>query len=132
RNIVNAAIQEQFPEVTDRAEIRKLTTLPSAAAQFLLRDHIVANPELIGSTVRFAVPVSDPYDQLDKNLIDRSTPEEFRRLKQNEIHWFDTLQSRGLISRHFNWGLFTRPDSRLPEIAGLAGALTGSFYALLV
>ena len=32
----------------------------------------------------------------------------------------------------FNWELFFNADSRFPERAGLAGAITGSFYALLV
>lgn len=132
RNVVNNAIEAQFPDVTSRAEIRKLTAIPSAAAQFILRDHIVKNPSLIGQTVKFSVPVSDPFDQLYKGQIDRETPEEFRRLKSDEIAWFDTLKSRGMVSSHFNWALFTNADSRFPEIAGLAGALTGSFYALLV
>lgn len=132
RNVVNEALQAEFPEVTSAADKRKLASLPSAASQFVLRDYIVDHPELIGKTVRFSVPVSDPYDQLSKGLIDRETPEEFRRLKQDEIGWFDTLKSRGLITTRFNWGLFTNADSRFPEMAGLAGALKGSFYALLV
>jgi phosphate transport system permease protein len=36
------------------------------------------------------------------------------------------------VSRPFNWGLFFNADSRFPELAGLAGAIVGSFYALLV
>jgi phosphate transport system permease protein len=36
------------------------------------------------------------------------------------------------VSLPFNWGLFTNADSRFPELAGLAGAIAGSFYALLV
>src|SRR3546814_5203599 len=46
--------------------------------------------------------------------------------------WFDTLAARGQISVPFNDELFLAADSRFPEMAGLAGALVGSFYALLV
>jgi phosphate transport system permease protein len=38
----------------------------------------------------------------------------------------------GRVSMPFNWGLFFNADSRFPEMAGLAGAIVGSFYALLV
>lgn len=132
RNIVNEAIEAEFPSVTNRAQLRQIAAIPSAASQFLLRDHIVSNPRLIGQTVQFSIPVSDPYDQLNKGLIDRDTPDEFRRLKQDQIAWFDQLKAQGRISTRLNWGLITNADSRFPEIAGLAGALKGSFYALLV
>ena len=36
------------------------------------------------------------------------------------------------MTRPFNWALFTDSNSRFPEIAGLAGAIVGSFYVLLV
>jgi phosphate transport system permease protein len=90
------------------------------------------DPSLIGQTVTMAVPVSDPYDQLAKGAIDRTTPEANRRVSDEEIAWFDRLAGLGLISTPFNWGLFTNADSRFPELAGLKGALLGSFYALLV
>jgi phosphate transport system permease protein len=78
------------------------------------------------------VPVSDPFDQLNKGLIDRATPEANRRVSDREIAWFDALKARGMISKPFNWALFTNADSRFPELAGLKGALVGSFWALLV
>ena len=37
-----------------------------------------------------------------------------------------------MLRTPFNWELFFNADSRFPERAGLAGAITGSFYALLV
>ena len=132
RNVLNEALAKEFPDVTNRAEFRKLVGIPTPAAQFLLRDYVVANPGVIGKTIDFSMPLSDPYHQLNKRLIDPDTPEEFRRLKNDEVAWFDSLKERGLVSTHFNWGLFTNADSRFPEMAGLAGALSGSFWALLV
>jgi len=132
RNIINEALLEQFPQVTSAAEKRNVYKIPTPAAQYLLRDYIIENPEDIGKTISFSVPLSDPYDQLAKGLINPDTPEEFRRLKNNQVAWFNTLKADGLVSSKFNTGLFTNADSRFPEMAGLAGALTGSFYALLV
>ena len=132
RAIVNDAIEARFPEVTSRAEKRLLTNIPSNGAQTALRDAVIADPSLIGRTVTLTVPVSDPYDQMMKGLIKRDTPEANRRLKDNEIAWFDQLQAAGQVSKPINWALLSNADSRFPEIAGLKGALWGSFYALLV
>lgn len=132
RAIVADAIGALFPEVTDRREKRELVKIVSNGAQYMLRDAVVADPSLIGSRVRMAVPVSDPYDQLAKGLVRRDDPEDRRRLSDAEIARFDKLVELGLISRPFNKALFLNADSRFPELAGLNGALWGSFYALLV
>ena len=132
RRVMQDAMQATFPEVEGAANLRKLNGMLSNGAAFIVRDRVVANPALIGREIIVTVPFSDPYDQLAKGLIDRETPEEFRRLKADEIAWFDDLQARGLVSKPFNWTLFTSADSRFPELAGLRGALLGTFWALLV
>lgn len=118
-------------DASDRATMRQVKGILSSGAQFKLRDMVVADPSLIGKTIEITVPVSDPYDQLNKGLIDRDTPEANRRLKDPEIDFFDELQAAGAISKPFNIALFTNADSRFPELAGLKGALVGSFWALL-
>ncbi|GAA0296319.1 phosphate ABC transporter permease PstA [Rhodovulum strictum] len=132
RDVMTAALAERIPGVESRAELRALGAILSNGAQFMLRDRIVADPSLIGQTITMRVPVSDPYDQLKKGLIDRETPEAFRRVKDQEIAWFDTLMAQGAITEPFNWALFRNADSRFPELAGLKGALIGSAWALLV
>jgi phosphate transport system permease protein len=49
-----------------------------------------------------------------------------------QIAWFDQMVASGAVSYPFNWGLFFNADSRFPEQAGLAGAIVGSFWVLLV
>jgi phosphate transport system permease protein len=132
RAITRDALGQLFPEITSRKDQRALADILSNGAQYMLRDHIVANPALIGSAVTLTVPVSDPYDQLAKGLIDAATPEANRRLSDTEIAWFQKLEAEGMVSRPPNTGLLTNADSRFPELAGLAGALHGTFYALLV
>ena len=132
RAVVRDAMLELFPEVTSRSDRRDLADIPSDGARYLLRDRVMENPELVGRSVTMTVPVSDPYDQLAKGEIDRATPEANRRVSDQAVAWFDRLADLGLISRSLNWGLFTQADSRFPELAGLKGALLGSFYALLV
>lgn len=134
REVLAAALVKEIPEMegAGRAELRELTEILSNGAQFMLRDKVVADPGLIGQTISLTVPVSDPFDQLQKGLVKRDTPEAQRRVDDRQIAWFDTLSRRGMISEPLNWGLLTNADSRFPELAGLRGALVGSFWALLV
>ena len=132
RDVLQASLQSELPEVTERADLRRLEGLFSNGAQFRLRDMIVANPSLIGQTVTLKVPMSDPFDQLAKGLVKRETPENQRRVTDQEIAWFDRLDQADMITQPLNWGLLTNADSRFPELAGLKGALVGSFWALLV
>ena len=132
RKVLQSSMQELFPEVASRSEQRSLANILSNGAQFALRDMIVEDPSLIGKSVKLTVPTSDPYDQLNKGLIDRETPEQNRRLGDREIEWFDRLDEAGAITKPLNVGLIVNADSRFPELAGLKGALAGSFWALLV
>jgi len=132
RAITRDAVFRLFPDVTGRTQQRDLANLISNGVQYDLRDRVVADPSLIGSTLTLDVLVSDPYDQLAKGAIDRATPAENRRLGDAEIAWFDRLDAEGRISKPLNLGLILNADSRFPEQAGLAGALWGSFYALMV
>ncbi len=132
RGVLQDSLLTHYEGGLANREKQQLVKILSNGAQFELRDKVVANPQIIGENITLIVPTSDPYDQLSKDLIDRNTPEEFRRLNNNEIQWFDSLAEKGMISKPFNWGLILNADSRFPELAGLKGALIGSFWALLV
>ena len=132
RKLLQRSIEGEFPEVTSTRERRALAKIASNGAQFMLRDKIVEDPALIGESIIIKFPTSDPYDQLNKNLVNRDIPEEYRRLSDQEIAWFDQLEEMGKISAPPNWALVANADSRFPELAGLKGALVGSFWALLV
>ena len=132
RKIMQEGVSTLIPGEHSPRELRAMAGILTNNTQFLLRDAVVADPSVIGGTLTMKVPVSDPFDQLNKGLVDRNTPEDRRRLNDTEIGWFDALADEGRVSRSFNWGLFTHADSRFPEMAGLKGAIVGSFYALLV
>ncbi|MCT8997967.1 phosphate ABC transporter permease PstA [Chelativorans intermedius] len=132
RAVVSNAVQALFPEIENRRELRTASKILSNGATTIVRNHVIANPGLVGQTFTLEVPASDPFDQLNKGVIDRNLPEDRRRVSDAEIELFESLEARGLVSTPFNWGLFFNADSRFPELAGLAGAVVGSFYALLV
>ena len=132
RRLLQSAMLEQFPDVTSNGDQRQLYRILSNGAQFEIRDRIVNDPSLIGKTIELTVPASDPFDQFNKGVISRETPEENRRITDREIAWFDQLERNDAISRPLNTALITNADSRFPELAGLRGAIIGSFWAMLV
>ncbi|MFO7478849.1 MAG: phosphate ABC transporter permease PstA [Methyloceanibacter sp.] len=123
--IARDSLQAYLPDVHDTG----LFTMLGDDAPEAIRQRVEADPALVGKTAQVEFPVPGPYQQLaegkdPKVLNPRFTPEQMAA--------FDALVAKGLVSTPFNWGLFFNADSRFPERAGLAGAITGSFYALLV
>ena len=86
--------------------------------------------EALGKTVSLKVPLSEHYATLYRGEAPVISNPRFKSEKQ--LKWFDVLNEKGMISTPFNWDLFFAADSRFPELAGLAGAISGSFYTLLV
>ena len=133
RRVVQNTMYSHFPEVTDRKERRELFGLVSASgATNQIRQMVFKNPDLIGKTITITVPASDQIDQLLKGYIKRDTDESRRKVSNQQIAWADTLKERGIIKKKFNRILFMNPDSRDPELAGIASAAVGSLMILFV
>ena len=133
RRIVQTSLYDRFPEVTDRRARQDLFKVVSASgATDIVRQMVYQDPSLVGQTITVRVPTSDDVDQLLKGYIDRDVAEDRRKLTDQQIGWIDTLVASGDIKARFNWTFFTATDSRDPELAGIAGAVVGSFMALLV
>ena len=118
--------------MTARKERRKLLKLVSTAARFELRELLVDDPSIVGTTRRVWLTASSDVDMLIKGSAPRDVPEDERRLNDRQIAWIDTLDAEGFIETGFNGEFFVNADSREPEIAGIGGAIAGSFYMLLV
>lgn len=130
--VVRDALRARFPEVTDRKERRELGRIVSVGAAYQLRDLLADDPKLLGERRSVLLPAASDIDMLAKGNIDRAVPEDQRRVSDLQIGWIDTLLADGRIERRFNRALFSSGDSREPELAGIRGALMGSFYMLVV
>jgi phosphate transport system permease protein len=104
----------------------------SSGAPYQLLDMVRADPGLIGQRRTLDLIADDDIDMLVKKHIDRNLPAADRRVSDTMIAWVDKLEERGLVKTRFNVGFFTNGDSREPELAGIGGAIAGSFYTLLV
>ena len=132
QGLVNDALYAQFPDVTERRERRSLRGLIGNSAGIELRDMVLADPGLIGTTREVAFKSSDDFDTFVKGHISRDLAEADRRVKDQEIAWIDALEADGQVDVRFNTTFFTTGDSREPEQAGIWGAAVGSFLTLTI
>ena len=129
--LVRQAMVAHFPEATDRAARRELVSLVSQGSDLVLRQAVLDNPSIIGTTQTLLIPASAPVDQLIKGHMTRDAANG-GQFSDRQLAWIDQLRASKVLSLHFNTRLFTNGDSRQPELAGLGGAIVGSFYSLLI
>jgi phosphate transport system permease protein len=130
--LIRVALAEAFPDVEGRSDLRALRGMISSGAPFQLRDMVLDDPAIIGTTRSVWLLADDDVDQFWKGFVDRDLPERDRRIKDQQIAWLDQLAAEDRIELKFNKWLFLNGDSREPELAGIRGAVVGSFYMLLV
>ena len=130
--IIRNALFEAFPEVLERAERRQLIRLISRGARFELRRMVAGDPELVGTVKKVWLTASSDVDMLTKGSLPRDVPEAERRLNDRQLGWLDHLDAAGNLRTVFNGRFFIGSDSREPELAGIGGALAGSFWTLLI
>lgn len=129
---LRASLREKFPEVSGRADLKKLYGLLSGSAENALRTRVLSNPNLVGQTEKVWLLADDHIDMLAKGNVNRSGDESQRNVDDSELKWFDQLVKEGRVEKKFNTGFFTGGDSREPEQAGVLGALMGTIFTLLV
>ena len=132
QGLVKKSLSNMFPEVKERQAKRMLYGIVSPGASFQLRDMVLTHPDIIGQTRKVWVPADDDVDMLIKGHFDRQAAEGARRLKDEQLVWIDRLSAEGKIKKKFNSTFFTTGDSREPELAGIWGAVVGSFFTLVV
>jgi phosphate transport system permease protein len=130
--LVKKSMRTLFPGVRGRRDKRALYALVSSGAAFELRRLVLEDPGIIGKSLSIWVPADDSVDMLLKGRIDRDVPEAERLLSDKQLVWIDRLTEDNRIRKQFNKALLTAGDSREPELAGIWGAVVGSFFTLIV
>jgi phosphate transport system permease protein len=130
--VVRDALRELFPDVRSRKEVRALTSLVSIGARTDLRERVLDDPSLVGRELTLRLPADDEVGLYLGGQITRDVPESQRRLSDAQLGWIDALGEQGRLHTGLNTRFFSSGDSREPELAGIWGAVVGSFLALLV
>jgi phosphate transport system permease protein len=130
--LVREALLKLFPRVEGRQDKRQLNALVSSGAIYRLQSMALKDPGVIGRTVEVWLPADDDVDMLIKGHFRRDLPESERRVSDQQIAWIERLEAERRLERRFNTTFLTAGDSREPELAGIWGAVSGSFFTLVI
>ncbi|WP_136247561.1 phosphate ABC transporter permease PstA [Halomonas borealis] len=107
-----AAVQEDVRPLVSRGYLR------------LIPGRMEDNPELLGTTRKEWVLADSAVDQYLKG--------HHTGLRDGQAAVVERLQADGRAELRFNSGFFTRGDSKMAELAGIASAAMGTLMTLLV
>lgn len=127
-----ALLQALGVDPANRTDAKAAAALLSANADTQIRQAVIADPSLVGKTVRLELLAHGNVDTLMKGHFDRTVPENRRQLSDKQLGWLDKAVAAGQLGKHFNTGLFTYGASSKPETAGVGVALVGSLYMMLI
>jgi phosphate transport system permease protein len=103
-----------------------------AAAQ--VRDMVLADPDLVGTTVEITVLANGRIDGYMKGRVTLESAERDGNVTPEQLRMADLMIGAGILGQGFNWGFLTRTDAsdQRPEAAGLGVAMIGSAYMMLM
>ncbi|WP_281967001.1 phosphate ABC transporter permease PstA [Roseovarius nanhaiticus] len=135
--LINEALLSQVQSLNidtplDSASDMKALVSPSAAA--LLRDRVIANPQLIGDTVTFNLLAASRVDGYLKGRVARADVTRDKNIDAPHLDIVDALREAGLAQKGFNSAFITGADASesRPEQAGMGVAILGSLAMMAV
>lgn len=113
---------------------KEIGELISKDAAGQLRAQVLANPEMIGTTIDATVLAAGRVDGFLKGRVTFETAERDNQITPDQLRLVEKLQAAGIVQSSFNWTFFTNPDAsdQRPEAAGIGVALLGSAYLMLM
>lgn len=125
------AIARHIPAAADSP--RDALALITSGELYALRDRVVADPSIVGKTLRLDLLADANVDVWLKGNIDRDLPDDQQQLSALTRAWADQLYAEGVIRNKFSTAIFMNPDSRSSlAAAGLAGAFVGSLMMMII
>ena len=129
--VLKQALAARFPAVTERAGKRELFRLLSAGAGYELRERLLAQPALLGSTETLWLVAHGAVDAYVKQAARIGDPPA-TGISAQQAGWLAELEATGALELGLNRNLLDNGDSRDPELAGIRGAMMGSLFTLAV
>lgn len=128
----NAVAKALGVSLDDRTALRAVSAMISDGIRAQLRDVVVSDPSIIGTTRTVSLLASGDLDSAFKGQVDLTVNEQNRRISDQQLAWVKQLSDAGQISKQFNTGIFFNGASSRPEASGVGVALIGSFYMMLI
>lgn len=121
-------------EITTSLSDKDVAGMISKEAVATVRNHVLANPDLVGGTVTLDVLAEGRIDGYFKGRVTMQSAGLDRNTSPEALQIAQSLADAGVIETRFNWHFLTAPDAsdQRPEAAGLGVAILGSLYMMLV
>jgi len=116
------------------AKSKELLNMVSASAPAQVRDAVLANPDLVGTTQEFRLLTSSRVDGYFKGRVTRESIARDKNLDSEHLDIVDALRDLGIVKKTFNWAFIFGADASesRPESAGIGVSMLGSFFMMLV
>ena len=113
---------------------KEIGALVSKGAAAQMRNYVLSNPKVIGTTQEFRFLASGRIDGYLKGRVTRESAVLDRKISPKQLDLVDALAKAGALQKRFNWAFMTAPDAsgQRPEAAGLGVAILGSLYMMMV
>jgi phosphate transport system permease protein len=114
--------------------LKKPEDLISKEAPAQMRDFVLANPEVIGTTRTFEFLASGRVDGYYKGRVTMDSASRDKNISPEQLQLADALKEAGTLETRFNWNFIVWPDAseNRPEASGLGVAILGSFYMMII
>jgi phosphate transport system permease protein len=132
QGVIKSALRKKFPDAQGRRDKRDLYSLVSNGAGYTLRSMLEDDPGLLDTNIGVWVLADDDIDTYLKSRNSEDVKAFIERMNPKKIAWVESLLADEHMELQFNRTFFTNGDSREPEQAGIAGAMAGSLFTLLV
>lgn len=135
--LIEAALARTMQEngiAVEGMNAKAAAELISKEAPASLRNYVLANPDVIGTTVSFDLLASGRVDGYYKGRVTMESAALDRNTSPEQLRLADELKEAGVLTTRFNWDFFTAPDASdtRPEASGLGVAIIGSAYMMLI
>lgn len=134
--LLRTAFEDKAASLGVETELKpkEMAGILSASAPAQLRDFVISDPSVIGSTVEFEFLASSRVDGYLKNRVSRDSIANDKNISKEQLDFVDQLIAAGSIEKRFNLAFIFGADSSdaRPEAAGMGVSMLGSLFMMLV
>lgn len=120
--------------ITTEMSKKDVAKLISKEAPATVRNHVLANPDVIGTTMTFDLLAEGRIDGFFKGRVTMESAALDGNTSPEALMLAQELKEAGLLETRLNWDFLIAPDAsdQRPEAAGLGVAILGSLYMMVV
>ena len=134
--LMAAALERKVADsgVTTDLKPKAMAAILSKDAAAQLRNFVLANTDLIGTSVEFRFLTNSRVDGYLKGRVTRASIANDKNISAEQLDLVDALIADGSLEKRFNLAFITGADASdaRPEAAGMGVSMIGSLFMMLV